>query len=109
MFEDVELNAIHEENAQELIERLLNMVAQLSADLRDARAEIQWYRDDNNCLKGEQGKPKIKGNKPNGLIGPGRTKIIERRPIPAPGDSGFADDGTLSVLPGWAIQKVSTA
>jgi len=33
MFEDLDLNAIHEENARELIERLLNMVEQLSADL----------------------------------------------------------------------------
>jgi hypothetical protein len=34
MFEDLDLNAIHEENARELIERLLNMVEQLSGDLR---------------------------------------------------------------------------
>jgi hypothetical protein len=64
MFEDLDLNAIHEENARELIERLLNMVEQLSGDLRDARAETQRYRDEINRLKGEQGKPKIKGNKP---------------------------------------------
>ncbi len=66
MFEDVDLNAIHEENARELIERLLNMVEQLSGDLRDARAETQRYRDEINRLKGEQGQPKIKGNKPKG-------------------------------------------
>ena len=64
MFEDLDLNAIHEENARELIERLLNMVEQLSADLRDARAETQRYRDENNRLKGEQGQPMIKGVKP---------------------------------------------
>jgi len=64
MFEDLDLNAIHEENARELIKRLLNMVEQLSGDLRDARSEIQRYRDENNRLKGEQGKPKIKGNRP---------------------------------------------
>ena len=64
MFEDLDLNAIHEENARELIERLLNMVEQLSGDLRDARAETQRYRDENNRLKGEQGQPKVKGNKP---------------------------------------------
>jgi hypothetical protein len=64
MFEDLDLNAIHEENARELIERLLNMVEQLSGELRDARAEIQRYRDEVNRLKGEQGQPKIKGNKP---------------------------------------------
>ena len=64
MFEDLDLNAIHEENARELIERLLNLIEQLSADLRDARAEIQRLRDEVNRLKGEQGQPKIKGNKP---------------------------------------------
>jgi dsDNA-specific endonuclease/ATPase MutS2 len=63
MFEDIDLNAIHEEGARELIERLLNMVEQLSGELRDARAEIQRFRDEVNRLKGEQGQPKIKGNK----------------------------------------------
>ena len=64
MFEDLDLNAIQEENARELIKRLLNLIEQLSADLRDARAEIQRLRDEVNRLKGEQGKPKIKENKP---------------------------------------------
>lgn len=36
----------------------------LSADLRDAQIEIQRLRDEVNRLKGEQGKPKIKGNTP---------------------------------------------
>lgn len=64
MVEDIDLNAIQEENARELIKRLLNLIETLSADLRDSRAEIQRLRDDVNRLKGEQGKPKIKGNKP---------------------------------------------
>jgi len=37
-------------------------VEKLSADLRDAQIENQRLRDENNRLKGEQGKPKIKGN-----------------------------------------------
>ena len=69
MFEDLDLNAIHEENARELIKRLLNLIEQLSADLRDAQAEVQRYRDENNRLKGEQGKPKIQGNTPKGAAG----------------------------------------
>jgi hypothetical protein len=36
----------------------------VSADLRDAQAENQRLRDENNRLKGEQGKPNIKANKP---------------------------------------------
>ena len=63
MFEDIELNAIQEENARELVKRLLNMVEQLSREVRELREENQRLRDENNRLKGEQGKPHIKGNK----------------------------------------------
>jgi len=64
MFEDIDLNRIQDENARELIVRLLNLVEKLSADLRDAQTEIQCLRDEVNRLKGEQGKPKIKGDTP---------------------------------------------
>lgn len=63
MFEDIELNAIQEENARELVKRLLNMVEELSGEVRELRVENQRLRDENNRLKGEQGKPNIKGNK----------------------------------------------
>ena len=63
MFEDIELNAIQEENARELVKRLLNMVEQLSRETRELRVENQRLRDEVNRLKGEQGKPHIKGNK----------------------------------------------
>lgn len=62
MFEEIDLNGIQEGNARELIKRLLNLVEKQSADLREAHAEIQRLRDENNRLKGEQGKPNIKGN-----------------------------------------------
>jgi hypothetical protein len=39
---------------------LLNFIEQLSSSLREARAEIQWLRDENNRLKGEHSKPEIK-------------------------------------------------
>ena len=64
MLDDLDLNAIQDENAQELIRRLLNLIEQLSADLREAQAENQHLRDEINRLKGEQGKPKIKSNTP---------------------------------------------
>ena len=64
MLETIDLNNIQDENARQLIVRLLNLIESLSADLRDAQAETQRLRDENNRLKGEQGKPKIKGNKP---------------------------------------------
>jgi hypothetical protein len=64
MLDSVDLSNIQDENARQLIIRLLNLIEDLSADLRDARAEIQRLRDENNQLKGEQGKPNIKANKP---------------------------------------------
>ena len=64
LLDNLDLNAIQDENARELIRQLLNLVEKLSADLRDAQVENQRLRDENNRLKGEQGKPKIKGNTP---------------------------------------------
>ena len=53
MLAGIELSAIHEENARQLIRRLLNLIEKLSADLCDKQAEIQALRDENNHLKGE--------------------------------------------------------
>jgi len=64
MLEGIELSAIQDENARQLIRRLLNLIEKLSADLRDLQTENQALRDENNHLKGEQGKPKVKANKP---------------------------------------------
>jgi len=62
MFENIDLSAILEEKTRELVKGLLNFVEQLSGRLREAQAEIQRLRDENNRLKGEQGKPEIKAN-----------------------------------------------
>ena len=64
MLDKLDLDAIKDENARELIRQLLNLVEKLSADLRDAQVEKQRLRDEVNRLKGEQGKPRIKGNIP---------------------------------------------
>jgi len=42
---------------------LLNLVEELKQENISQRAEIQRLRDENNRLKGEQGKPDIKPNK----------------------------------------------
>jgi hypothetical protein len=63
MFEDLDPNTIQEENVRELVKRLLNVIEGLSADLREARAEIQRLRDEVNRLKGEEGQPKMQGQK----------------------------------------------
>ena len=64
MFETIDLRNIQDENARQLIVQLLNLIEDLSADLRDAQAQNQRLRDEINRLKGEQGKPKIQGNTP---------------------------------------------
>jgi hypothetical protein len=79
MCEDIHLDAIQEENARELVKRLLNMIEELSAGLREAQAEMQRLRDENNRLKGEQGKPKIKGNKTQGTLRVEHSSETERR------------------------------
>ncbi len=64
MFDDLDLTRISDEHTRELVVRLLNLIETLAADLRAAQAEIQRLRDEINRLKGEQGKPTIKPNKP---------------------------------------------
>jgi hypothetical protein len=64
MFDEIDLSRIQDENARELIMRLLNLVEKQAADLRDAQIENQRLRDEVNRLKGEQGKPRIKRNTP---------------------------------------------
>lgn len=62
MLDDLDLSGIQDEAARKLIERLLNLIEELSADLRTTQIENQRLRDENNRLKGEQGKPTIKPN-----------------------------------------------
>lgn len=62
MLENIDLSTILEEKTRELVKRLLNFIEQLSSRLREAQAENQRLRDENNRLKGEQGQPDIKAN-----------------------------------------------
>jgi hypothetical protein len=64
MLENIDLHNIQDENARQLIVRLMNLIEAVTSDLRDAQAEIQRLRDEINRLKGEQGKPKVKANTP---------------------------------------------
>ena len=84
MLDDINLSKIQDENARELIMRLLNLIEKQATGIRDAKNEIQRLRDEVNRLKGEQGKPKIKGNTPkSGLTNHSsekeRSKPHERR------------------------------
>lgn len=62
MLEEIDLSQIQDERSRALIIRLLNLVEQLSADLRQAQQENQRLRDEIARLKGEKGKPNIKPN-----------------------------------------------
>jgi hypothetical protein len=79
MFDDIDLNAIQDENARQLIHRLLNLIEKVSADLRDAQEENQRLRDENNRLKGEQGKPKVKANTPKPAVESGQYSSEKER------------------------------
>jgi len=63
MLNDLDLSGIQDERAREVIVRLLNLVEEQGRELAEARAEIQRLRDENNRLKGEQGKPTIKAKR----------------------------------------------
>jgi len=64
MLDDLDLAGIQDECARALIVRLLNLIEDLSADLRAVQEENQRLRDEINRLKGEQGKPDVKPNTP---------------------------------------------
>src|SRR5258708_33279777 len=64
MWDDLDLTDIPDmATARAVIERVLNLVEALSAELATAKVEIQQLRDENSRLKGEQPKPRILPNK----------------------------------------------
>jgi Transposase IS66 family len=62
MVEDFDPNSIEDEGVRQVVISLMNLVEQLSAKVAEQAEEIQRVRDENNRLKGEQGKPKILPN-----------------------------------------------
>ena len=63
MLEDFDPNTIEDEALRQVVISLMNLVETLHAKVQEQAEEIQRLRDENNRLKGEQGKPKIKANK----------------------------------------------
>ena len=63
MLENFDPNTIQDEAVRQVVLYLMNLVENLHATVQEQAEEIQRLRDENNRLKGEQGKPKIKANK----------------------------------------------
>jgi len=60
---DINPDTIQDEKIKETIHALLNLIESQVASIRSHQEEIQRLRDENNRLKGEQGKPRIKSGK----------------------------------------------
>ena len=81
MIEDIDLSAIQDEAIRKQIGQLLNLLEKLWAQLRALQEENQLLRDENNQLKGEQGKPNIKASK---TASEGTSKHSSRRDVVLP-------------------------
>jgi Transposase IS66 family len=62
MLEDFDPHTIEDESLRQVFITLMNLVETLSVKVAEQAEEIQRLRDENNRLKGEQGKPKILPN-----------------------------------------------
>src|SRR5438876_5817115 len=65
MREDFDPATIEDEGLRQVFISLMNLVEDLTVKVAEQAEEIQRLRDENNRLKGEQGKPNIKANKPS--------------------------------------------
>jgi hypothetical protein len=63
MLEGFDPNTIEDESLRQVVIFLMNQVEILSTKVAEQAEEIQRLRDENNRLKGEQGKPRISANK----------------------------------------------
>src|SRR5207237_10269444 len=62
MLENFDPNTIADESVRQVVFYLMNLVEKLSAKVQEQAEEIERLGEENNRLKGEQGKPKIKAN-----------------------------------------------
>ena len=84
MLENFDPNTIQDlAGARQAIAQLLNLIENLSADLREAQAENQRLRDENHRLKGEQGKPDIQPSKKPGAPSPAHHSSERERHQPS--------------------------
>ena len=64
MLDEMVLNRIQDPEIKRVVQQLANLLEQSLTDNDTLRAENQLLKDEINRLKGEQGKPNIKPNKP---------------------------------------------
>lgn len=64
MLEEEFLNQVQDPHIKQLLQQMAHLLEQALADNDALRAQVQSLRDENNRLKGEQGKPHVKPNKP---------------------------------------------
>lgn len=64
MLDEAQLNRIHDPQLRQVVQQLANLLEQALTEIDTLRAENQRLHDEINRLKGEQGKPNIKPNKP---------------------------------------------
>src|SRR5882724_9791205 len=65
MLDEVQLNRIKDPDIKRVVQQLANLLEQALTEIDALRAENQSLKDEINRLKGEQGKPHIKPNKPD--------------------------------------------
>jgi Transposase IS66 family len=63
MLDSFDPSTIQDPALRQVVQALMNQVEELAAKVRAQADEIQRLRDENNHLKGEQGKPNIQPNK----------------------------------------------
>ncbi len=67
LLQTIDPKLIADDSLRQMVELLLNLVEELNSKVIDLEQENQKLRDEINRLKGEQGKPDIKGKKPRGF------------------------------------------
>jgi len=79
MLDSFDPSTIQDPALRQVVQTLMNQLEELHAKVRAQAEEIQRLRDENNHLKGQQGKPDIKPNKP-----PRQLSSEAERAVPKP-------------------------
>jgi hypothetical protein len=80
MLEDFDPTTIEDESLRQVVISLMNLVESLSGKVAEQAKEIQRLRDENNQLKGEQGKPKLLPNsKANASLSSEKNVVCPKR------------------------------